>query len=316
MKRIFLTVIIIFSCFQLGYCTEKLTDIVHFASVPKAQELLSEEDDFTKSWSPIDIDVRMQKGNSTKEELMKYIPTQALKWDENERKLLYSILEKYDAEIARQGYQLNFPDSIYFVKTTMDEEFSGAYGYTRSNNVMLNGSKVEASDENLAHVIMHELFHILSRHDPEFRAKMYSIIGFNIVDQIELPEELKVRKIANPDAFYTDSYIELKHNEQPVDCAMILYADKSYTTGNLMEYVNIGFVKLEGGKKKNIVIDNGKSVIYSMEQVTGFFEQVGKNTKYIIDPEEIMADNFTYTLTNKQDLTNPEIIAKIKEVLK
>ena len=69
----------------------------------------------------------------------------------------------------------------------------------------------------LEHVIIHELFHVLSRHDPEFRSTMYGIIGFKMIDEIRLPNDLQAMKLTNPDAPYVDSYIQLEYENQPVN---------------------------------------------------------------------------------------------------
>ena len=62
--------------------------------------------------------------------------------------------------------------------------------------------------------------------------------------------------------------------------------------------------------------ENGKTVIYSIDQTEDFYDKIGKNTKYIINPEEILADNFAYMLMQKKDLPNPEIPQKIAAILK
>ncbi|MFT6562596.1 MAG: hypothetical protein ACJAX6_000981 [Limisphaerales bacterium] len=51
------------------------------------------------------------------------------------------------------------------------------------------------------------------------------------------------------------------------------------------------------------------------EGVEGFFEQIGRNTNYIIHPEETLANNFVHLMTGKQDLKNPEILEKIEAML-
>lgn len=51
------------------------------------------------------------------------------------------------------------------------------------------------------------------------------------------------------------------------------------------------------------------------EEVSGFYEQVGRNTGYVIHPEEIIAENFALLVTGKRDLPSPEVIAKIRQVL-
>jgi hypothetical protein len=53
-----------------------------------------------------------------------------------------------------------------------------------------------------------------------------------------------------------------------------------------------------------------------LQQITGFAEQVGKNTDYVIHPEEILADNFALLISAQGDPISPEIIRKMEEVLK
>ena len=108
MKLFFSSGILIFFSFLTGYSTDRLTDIVVFASVEKSKLILSQEDDYTKRWSPMDIDIRMQKANSAKEELMDYIPTQVRAWSEEEEQLIGSILRSYDQKILDQGVPFEF----------------------------------------------------------------------------------------------------------------------------------------------------------------------------------------------------------------
>jgi hypothetical protein len=315
-KKIYLSGIVVICFITNAYPTDKLTDIVLFASVEKSKSLLTQEDDFTHRWSPMDIDIRMQKANSTKEELMNYIPAQIREWNETEKNLLRSILDGFDQEIAKQGYHIHFPDTIYFIKSTLDEEAKGSTAYTRSNYVVFNGDKIIKPDSLTKLVVIHEIFHVLSRHDPELRAKMYNIIGFKLVNEIQLSEDLAYFKLTNPDAPFNNNYINLTHEGEPVECVMIAYADRKYTGGSLWDYANIGLLKLTGTDIKQIDMVNGEPVIYKIEEVTGFFEQIGRNTDYIIHPEEIMADNFAFTLIGAKGLLNPETIDKIKRLLK
>lgn len=79
--------------------------------------------------------------------------------------------------------------------------------------------------------------------------------------------------------------------------------------------MNVGFLSLKGDSLKTIEYNGDKPVIYSPKEVTRFFEQVGKNTKYIIHPEEILAENFAFAVLNKSGLPNPEIVNQIKAKL-
>ena len=55
--------------------------------------------------------------------------------------------------------------------------------------------------------------------------------------------------------------------------------------------------------------------LVEVKQVTGFYEQVGRNTQYIIHPEEILADNFADLVLQDRPVPSPEILKKMQDVL-
>lgn len=60
---------------------------------------------------------------------------------------------------------------------------------------------------------------------------------------------------------------------------------------------------------------NGVLYCLEIKQLSGFFEQVGTNTEYVIHPEEILADNFPMLVVDNKDLPPPAILKKIKQIL-
>lgn len=315
MKKITLIGFLIAAFALNGFSAEKLIDKVKFASVDKAKALLTAADEFTDSWSRFDIESRMQKPNSTKEELFGFIAEQARQWNPDEQNRILTVLKSIDEQIQNQGFKINFPEEIYFVKTTA-QEAGGALAYTRANYVVVKDGFLESPKEELKMVIIHELFHILTRNNPEFRKEMYKIIGFQLMNEVEYPEELKAHRITNPDAPQTDSYINLKVDGESKDCMMILYSDKDYDGGVFFSYLKVGFLCLKGDSTKTIQYKNGKPVIYSFDEVDEFYKQVGRNTRYIIHPEEILADNFSFAVLNKTGLPSQEIVSQIQKKLK
>lgn len=314
MKKLTLIGLLITGFTINGFSTELLVDKIKFASIEKANELLTQEDNFTKSWSQFDIDSRMHKKNSRREELFDFITKQTREWTSEEQTKILSIFESIDKQIEKQGFNISFPDEIYFIKTTGDEE-GGAGGYTRANYVVLKDDILSQAKGGLKKTIVHELFHILTRNNPKFRKEMYQVIGFKIMNDVSYPENLKENRITNPDAPQVDSYISIKAGGQTKDCMMILYSNLDYSGGDFFKYLNVGFLSLTGDSVKTIEYVGEKPVIYSFKQVYGFFEQVGKNTQYIIHPEEILADNFAFAILNKSGLQNPEIVNEIKKKL-
>ncbi|HEY4785242.1 MAG TPA: hypothetical protein VIH57_04305 [Bacteroidales bacterium] len=288
---------------------------IQFASIEKAKKLLTTEDQFTESWSQFDIDSRLHKTNSRKEDLLKFISDQPLEWTIEEKTKINSVLEAIDKNIIKYGFRINFPDEVFFVKTTGQEE-GGADGYTRANYVVLKEKMISRPESELQQVIVHELFHILTRSDNNFRKDMYKIIGFEITNEIVYPLNIQDFRITNPDAPQTDSYIVLRKDGKQVDCMMILYSKNKYDGGNFFKYLNVGFLKLKGPDRKEIDLIEGQPIIYGIKEVSNFFEQVGKNTQYIIHPEEILADNFAFAIDNRKGLPSQWIIESIQNTLR
>ena len=69
------------------------------------------------------------------------------------------------------------------------------------------------------------------------------------------------------------------------------------------------------GKSVKVIHEGATPKLLDVGEVTGFFEQVGKNTSYLIHPEEILADNFVFLVTNKRGLPSPKVVENLGEIL-
>ncbi len=309
--------IIIFAMAMIGFDAvgQSLEKSIRYADEDKAKELLTTEDAYTNCWSAFDIDSRMQKKNSAKADLFQFIATQVREWDATEKQKIDTIFHEINIEIIRSGYRLNIPKNISMVKTTLLEE-GGASAYTRGNYIVFGEKLLKKSKEDLKPVVIHELFHVLSRNDAAFREHLYALIGFQKMNEIAYPESIANARITNPDAPQTDYFITLKKGGKSMDCMMVLYANRPYEGGMFFEYLQVGFLRLDGNREKTVYLKDGKPEIYSMNEVSGFYEQVGQNTKYIIHPEEILADNFSFAILNKTDLPSQWLVENLKKSMK
>ena len=286
-----------------------------FATQETAIKLITTEDVYTLGWSQFDIDSKGQTINNNRKDLFKFMSTQMLGWPDEDSVTIINILKKIEQRIDSLGLKLNFPDEIYFIKSTLKEE-SGAAGYTRSNYIVLNEKLVNNSSRDLEQLIIHELFHVLSRNDPKLRKSLYKIIGFEIMNGINFPDSIKNNILSNPDAPLADSYIRLLKEKDTVECVMFLYSKKKYSKGVFFEYMNIGLLSLTNGSIKKPKLINNKPIIYTIDEVSDFYEQVGTNTGYIIDPEEVLADNFVLMINQSKNLPSPWIIEQMKQEMK
>jgi hypothetical protein len=308
-KSIIFMTSIFFVFTTINISAKPLCERIRFASIDTAKILLMTEDVYTKNWGRFDIESRMQKNGATKEELLAFISEESVQeWTLEEKKIALNAINKFDSVMKMQNLDLPFPDEIYFIRDKITKELKGeGCAYTRRNFTVLN------TRESL---IFHELFHILSRNNKDFRAQLYSIIGFKMMEEeLLLLQDMKDMQMLNPDSPIIDSYITVKKDGISIDCVMWPYSQESYHGGFRMKYKEVGLIKLNN--KKEIACDeNGKPIIYSIYDVTGFFEQVGENTLYIDQPEEILAVNFQQLISGDTDLKSPWLIEKMKETMK
>lgn len=287
----------------------------HYASRAEAQALWSVEDAYMRHLSPFDLEVRTGKSDAGKVALKQIAMAGFRDWTADEMKRMDHLMITLNARIRQEHYDLPLPDSIVIVKSDMEEE-GGAGGYTRSKWIALHSSMpAKDSEDKLEEVMLHELFHVLTRNNPDFKRKVYETIGFTVEDnELDFPEDLRPVHITNPDVDRFDSYATFRINGSDQRCAMVIYAARPYSGGSLFDYLKIGFVALDENLKP--VMKDGRTVVYPLEKVENFYDQIGRNTDYVINPEEILAENFVFAFQNRSDLKTPDLRDRIRNVIK
>jgi len=290
---------------------------ISFASVERAQQLITEDDHYIQGLSQFDIDSRLGKTGGTLAELKELQKKECREWSQAQIDTVtksFALLEEY---LAKGGYHIPVPEEVVMILTTMHEE-GDAGAYTRENRIFIGedcfGPRTTA--EGLVSLMAHELFHVLTRRDLEFKRQMYLTIGFTrMYNEIVFPEELLQRRISNPDVSCYDSYAMLKVNDEIQTCTMINVASREYEGGSFFRYLKVGFIPLDEQLKP--IMENDKTVVYDLNQAVNFYDKVGKNTGYVINPEECLADNFAIAVCGSpRPVPNPEVIEKIQKVLR
>src|SRR4029079_1614722 len=116
------------------------------------------------------------------------------------------------------------PDA-HLVRTTGKEE--GGAAYPRGNLIALSMHVLNDPKQNLVELISHELFHIISRHDPALRNQLYKAIGFEECAEYSFPAKLASRRITEPDAPRNDHCIHLRYRGESVWATPVLFADRA-----------------------------------------------------------------------------------------
>ncbi len=280
--------------------------VMRFASLEEGQQILGNPDDFVLNMSPFDRQARTMSQNPvSEEELLAFVSKQARNWREYEISQTTPIIESIAAKLQR--LQLSLPPVIYLIKTTGLEE--GNANYTRQNAIILPSSDIPEA------VLIHEIFHVFSRHNPDLRDEIYAIIGFKPCGMpIPYPDNLAPLKITNPDAPVTEHYITVHYADQVLDVAPILFSNtETYGGGSFFNYLTTGFMAVEqiDGNWTYRLFENEPLILESWE-LTDLYEQIGMNTFYIIHPDEIMADNFSFLVNSSiWHLKTPRIIEEM-----
>jgi hypothetical protein len=291
--------------------------IVEFASVKQGKEILGRVDDYVSRMGSFDRMLRLKTAREVSErEFLDFAVDNVVSWNAEEKARVGAIVALLAGEL--QKLDAPFPARVLLVKTTGHEEEGVAH--TRANAIMLSQRSLGATDEELAGLLAHELFHVLSRHDRAFRARAYRIIGFRLSPEIILPQQVAPIRITNPDAPLNDAFIEVVVDGKPVP-AMPVLLSRSPTFDpaigrDIVDYWLLKLLILERvdttGRMRPALRD-GEPVLVAISEVSGFSEQVGRNTGYIIHPEEILADNFALLLTGRSG-ESPEVLRKLREV--
>ena len=285
------------------------------ADAKEGAELMLSNAEYYAGFSQNDLDYKMQKKNATMEEYRAFARQQVLDFTEDEAALIEDFFLNMELSLAQNSYVLPPLDEIVFIKTTMAEEcYAG--GYTHGTQIYISANILEeaaAGNENrmeyLTTFFWHELFHCLPRCNPDFRADMYRIIHFTVQDEdFPLPPSVFAYHISNPDVEHHNSWASFLIDGKEVKCFTDFVTTKHFEEpGDLFfDYCTTALVPIDGTDS-----------FYTPEQASNFDAVFGTNTGYVVDPEECMADNFSFAMAygmagpEGEGYPNPEIIEAI-----
>ena len=205
---------------------------IRFASKEEGQQLIKISSYYNRL-TQMDIDWRAKKQNASLAELITMAQDNVLDFTDADKDLVIQAVKFIENRLDKFDCQLPLPPEIIFICTTMEDEGS-AGAYTSGNMIVLNQSCIVYP--YIEELIAHELFHCITRHSPEFRQKMYSLIGFTVMDHdIELPERIKQIQMANPDVEHIDNYAEFTINGVKRKCTLITYYTRSWAEASAQQ---------------------------------------------------------------------------------
>jgi hypothetical protein len=215
-------------------------------------------------------------------------------------------------------WKLPFPPVVTLIQSTGREE--GQAAYCRGSAIILPQAKVTGQPSGLERLLNHELFHILSSHNPRLRESLYRIIGFQPCEPIDPPAALRDRKITNPDAPLWDAVIALEVNGERTSAVPVLLSRtpqfEPQQGGSFFRYLQFRLLAVERRDEHSWHVPSGREpTLLDPSHVPDFARQIGENTRYILHPDEILADNFVHLVQQTANLPTPHILEQMREVL-
>jgi len=301
------------------------------ATQDHGRSLLTTVDAFVEAQSRFDrqarVKVRFEVAPVTLEMYLDYVSSQVLDWSAAEIGDLQAIIASISHKFAALGVPL--PPVVHLVKTTGLEE--GYTAYTRKNHVIVlpenliaslvvvNGFDDPihpgASTAYLERVIIRQLFHVLTKHHPVVRARLYGLVNYRMLpNPITLPAVpwgptgalLTDLKITDPEAPAFDTYINMLVPAVPGgeegssltrSLVPVPVATGPYQGGSFFDYRQWLFMAVQSddnGEWVPLVGAKGLPLMYESGPLLPQYQSlVGRNfSTQIFHPDEILARSF------------------------
>jgi hypothetical protein len=286
-----------------------------FATVEQGRAIIAARDEYMQRLSPLERALKAKSEAPVSEEnFLKLLAAAVQPWPDADRAVVQEALEAIRPKLAELSLPL--PNTVLFVR--INNAVEGNSPHTRANAVLLTESSLRRPGI-LAYLIAHELFHIASRYDRAWRDAMYATIGFVPIEEVTLPLQFASLKITNPDAPRVDAAIKVQSDDGIVWVTPLLQSTvdryDAAQGGEFHKFLKLAWLEVARGEQPPGRAELTQPPrLRDTAQLGGFLEQIGRNTKYIIHPEEILADNFAQ-LARRQAGPSPEVHQRLREAL-
>jgi hypothetical protein len=282
--------------------------------------VLEDTDIYFDRLQPLEVSIQMNRATPFEDKaqavdsLKLFLKSQVLDFSKEDKVFIESVFNEAKKRIAALNPGL-MPDTIRIIKIKPDP-FGDRVYFTRLNTIYFPKSTFEAKNFEIElKVMVHEIWHIISRLNPQLRDKTYPLIGFEKHGRdLKFPESLTKKMIINPDASYNTYGIDL---DGTLAIPLLTSKHSAYTKEIpfFFDYIDFNLYPVNA--------DNSVGTRGILDQRTDiFFQKIKDNTNYIIHPEEIIAENFQLLVYANYDnkyegfsSEGKELLMKLKEVL-
>lgn len=257
-------------------------------------------DGFYNTLSPIEVSIQMKNSAiATKskvdalKEYKRFIQSEVSTFNLDEKSILFETVTKVKKLVDLVNPRL-WPAPLQIAKIKTNHLGADVF-YTRGNVIFIpDNIFTQYSDERYVPIILHEIFHILSRRNTDFRTKSYSLVGFEkLAHDVVLPGSLSNIILSNPDGAHYNYGMQLNDSTLVLPFITSKYGPYSDKHLSFFDYLDFNLYAIKKVDNYYMVeaSASGQSTL-NLRTTPTFFTKIKDNTQYIIHPDEIMADNF------------------------
>jgi hypothetical protein len=287
---------------------KEIPAIVTFLDSTKASEaiIMDDIDGFYDQISEVEMQIQMKKTkpfesrSTALNAYKKFIAKEVSDWKTEEMNAMVRLFQQVKSLCDTLSPRI-FPGGMRLIKVKTNHYGKDVY-YTRGRDILIpeNIFPLDEESEQLP-VMIHEVFHVLSRYNADIRQDMYGLIGFSKAKKpVILNVALQKILLTNPDGVTFQYAIKLEEGESgKMAVPLITSKFRRFHPDNpaFFDYLNFDLYEIKDmGSYYEVTSDTEGKTTIPLKNTPVFFTKIKDNTQYIIHPDEIMADNFMLAL--------------------
>ncbi len=286
--------------------------VVDFLDSIEASQVIvtDEKDGFFEQIQQTDIEIQMKRTTPFPDReaavraYKSFLKTQVSNWTFEEKDSLFQIFTLVKSLCDRVNPRL-FPAQIQLVKIK-----TGAYGahvyFTRSKQIMIPENVLTGGNyQKQIPVMLHEVFHIISRYNVALQKDLYALIGFYPLPfEAKWDSPVESLSLTNPDGVSRKYAIQVPDKRDTFLAIPVIKSKFSayrQDVPSFFDYLSFDLYEVLCNDVACRIVAKPKGTTTIPPSCTPeFFRKIKDNTQYIIHPDEILADNFMLALQSKE----------------
>lgn len=290
--------------------------------------IVDASDPFFAKVSPLEVSFRLDRDVTAlpREKMLaeyrEFLQGEVTDWPARDRQYMVEMLPRVYGAVAMACPKI-LPKRWRFIRSTGNEESNAPY--TRGDCIVIPAQLVQGFAnqpvESFGRLMVHETFHVHSRQNPKQRDELYRLIGFEPIAPVALPAAVDRIRLTNPDGPGWEHAIEVIDKESGEKARAILLLTSRIPEfqagiGGVLPVLQFHLYPLTDGETPGLRLgDGGEPVRWTPFITPGFLETIGRNTGYMIHPDEILADNVALLAYPRIDPPTPELLEKLRALV-